>query len=150
MSNSNTPVILTEKRREVLDNYDPDNDAERNRVYQTKKRAQTVIAELIDIAEGDSIENEDVFEPEEIRLLIQAILGDPFEIEPPRWESDHAGEHYREFAYEHAMTSSIETAIDDYLVRLNWETEPPDMMAPGTPGGGVAPSRGFESEYTEK
>jgi len=60
---ADTPVILTEKRREILDTYDPESSAHRNRLYQTKERTQTVLEELTEIAKSDNIDNSDVFDP---------------------------------------------------------------------------------------
>lgn len=82
-----TTVFLTDQRRDVLTgDYDGAANTERTHQSRIRSRARSALAELIEVAESDAIENESVFDPDQLRYLLTAIMQgggglDPYE--PP-------------------------------------------------------------------
>jgi hypothetical protein len=71
-------TFLTESRREVLaGEWDGEPSTERTKKSQIRTRARAAVGELIEVADSPVIENNDVFEPEEVGRLLAAILNDP-------------------------------------------------------------------------
>lgn len=69
-----TTVFLSETRRKVLaDDYDGNPNTERTHQSRIRAQSRTALKELIEVAESEAIENEDVFEPETVHHLLSAI-----------------------------------------------------------------------------
>jgi hypothetical protein len=68
-------TFLTENRRDVLtDDCDWSTQAVRNERSRIKNLARIALAELIEVAESQEIDTRDVFDPDDVFNLLQAIL----------------------------------------------------------------------------
>jgi hypothetical protein len=78
-----SPVILTEKRREVLNQeYDGSGSSERTHHSLTRQQSQTALEELVEVAESPIIHNPDVFDAETVVNLVSALLTIPDHLDP--------------------------------------------------------------------
>jgi hypothetical protein len=76
MTNDN--VFLTENRRDVLrGESDWTDDSIRNEKSRIRTRARTALDELIQVAQSEEIDNEDVFEPEKMLVLVATLTKGP-------------------------------------------------------------------------
>lgn len=68
-------VFLTDSRREVLNGeYDGADNVRRTHKTRIRSKSRTALSELIDVATSPEIDNSDVFEPEQIRVLLTTLL----------------------------------------------------------------------------
>lgn len=87
MGEQDTPVFLTEARREVLSgDYDGAENTERTHKSRIRARTRTAVDELLVVAASDEIDNADVFDPEKLRALITTLTRGPGGLDP--WEPD--------------------------------------------------------------
>lgn len=94
MAEPNT--FLTEDRQAVLhDNYDGSSSTERVHRRNIKKRSQSALQELTEVAQSPHIDNSEVFDPSDVHALLTALLTPP--------------------SYTNPMTGEIPDADDDFL-----------------------------------
>lgn len=67
-------AFLTDRRRELLNEYDSEDQTERQLKHRTKTAAETALAELIEVAKSDTIDTREVFEAEQVALLVYYLL----------------------------------------------------------------------------
>lgn len=97
-------MFLTEKREAVLNGeYDGSDDALRNQKSRLRRSAQTALQELITVAASPEIENAEVFDPEQIHILLKILLtgrgglvGDDVPADLEAW---HPAKEYRNEMY---------------------------------------------------
>lgn len=76
-------AFLTDRRRELLDGeYDSEDQADRQLKHRTKTAAETAIGELIEVAQSDTIDTREVFEPEQVATLIRHLLAPDVYVHP--------------------------------------------------------------------
>lgn len=116
-------AFLTDRRQEVLADYDPSNNAHRAFKSRTRAGAATALEELVWVAECNEIDNSDVFDAPTVRAFLEALLGDDEEIKPcwEAWdESDEAiREHEQTYRYERRLIqaiSAVTTLYEDLLL----------------------------------
>lgn len=124
-------AFLTDRRENFLDgNYDLENAADRQVKSRLKKSSTIAFEELIAVAASPAIENEDVFETEQISRLLRAIMGDPEAIEPFYEAVDQGSEareaHYEQYADERMLLNELRRIVMRYEERLE------RMQAPDT------------------
>lgn len=118
-------VFLTETRRDVLaGDADLAESTIRSHKSRIRSRARTALAELIEVAESEEIENADVFEPQQLARLVAEIVSPQGDI-TPRWNFDGTDAEYSE-QYQHPMAVvwRLDHLIDGYADTL-LRTEPP-------------------------
>jgi hypothetical protein len=126
-------AILTDKRRQVLrGKHKAENSTIRSHKSKIRQAGRDGIQDLIEIAESDEIDNEDVFDPEAIDRLLRAIVGD---IDPPLYERENPSEEMVSHDYERQMTKAIRRVAQDYDDDLSF-SEPAHLRRSGD-GGGV-------------
>jgi hypothetical protein len=85
-------IFLTESRRDVLRGTSEWTDdavtVEKSRI---RSKARTALAELIEVAQSEEIENRSVFEPAQVGLLLGLLIDDPA-VMPPGGLSDSPGD----------------------------------------------------------
>ena len=70
-----TPVFLTDERRAVLSGeYDGADSTERAHRSNIRARSRTALDELIEVAQSPKIDNADIFDPDQVFLLLRALL----------------------------------------------------------------------------
>lgn len=74
-------VLLNETRREILTDYDKENSTHRSRKSRLKKSTDTVLGELIEIAQSPEIDNTDFFDPESVATLVYWLGNDPHHVD---------------------------------------------------------------------
>lgn len=120
--------VLTTKQREVLNGeFEGSDNAERIHRHRIEERSQKALEELIEVAESDEHDNSEVFPPEVIRELLQAIMGDPYDIEP-RWERDSMD--YETYQYEMLLVEALGSLHTQYGDRL-FRRDPPENHGGG-------------------
>lgn len=68
-------AFLTDRRREFLSgDYDLDDSKDRQLKRRTVNDAQAALAELIEVAQSPHLDNTEVFDPDELGQLVQALL----------------------------------------------------------------------------
>ena len=68
-------VFLTDERRDVLNGeYDGADSTKRAHKTNIRSRAQTALDELTEVAASPAIDNDDVFDTEQINILISRLL----------------------------------------------------------------------------
>lgn len=76
-------VFLTDTRRSVLEgDYEGKDNYRRAHETRIRKKTRIALNELIEVAESPQIRNEDVFDPADVRTLLEAILGPVDTIDP--------------------------------------------------------------------
>lgn len=89
MGDQDTPVFLTDTRREVLTGkYDGAENTERTHRSRIRSRARTALDELLAVAASEEIDNADVFDPQKLRALITTLTHGPGGLDEDRWEPD--------------------------------------------------------------
>ena len=99
---------LTPKRRKYLSGQTEDfsDSALHAHKYRIRDRARRAFNELIEVYESDMIDNSEVFKPDDMRRLINALMSDFDGV--PRNEFDDPLNHHEEYAYYHALLSELE------------------------------------------
>lgn len=116
-----SPVILTEKRRDVLNReYDGSASSERTHHSLTKQQSQKALTELVEIAESPVIHDPDVFDPETVASLISALLTIPDHLDPDDPDDEHALMSY------HAYRDQLKTALNWEMSQSNYPPQNPD------------------------
>jgi len=70
-------IFLTETRREVLaGESDLSGKSLANEKSRIRTRSRAALAELIEVAQSEEIENRDIFEPAQVGLLIGLLIDD--------------------------------------------------------------------------
>lgn len=68
-------VFLTDERRKVLaGDYEGPDATKRSHKSRIRSRARLALEELTEVAESPVIDSRDVFDPEDVRKLLQAIM----------------------------------------------------------------------------
>lgn len=113
-------AFLSPRRREIVDGATPtemdiSEGTYRNHRADVKRKAQQALSELIAVAESDTIDSADVFEPNDVARLIAAILSPPGEHITPRWNFDGTDAEYREkYEFQTSMCWRLDHLIDGY------------------------------------
>lgn len=95
MGEQDTPVFLTETRREVLSgNYDGAKNTERTHKSRIRARARTALDELLVVAASDEIENAEVFDPQKLRALITTLTRGAGGLDPSEPDEKNAENIY--------------------------------------------------------
>lgn len=134
-------AFLTDRRQEILADYDSNNSAHRALKSRARSGAATALEELVWVAECDEIDNSDVFDAPTVRAFLEALLGDNEKIKPcwEAWnESDEAiREHEQTYRYERRLIQSISTVTTLYEDRLLAQRKPRylENTSPGADGG---------------
>ena len=83
-------IFLTETRRAVLaGKSDLSGKSLANEKSRIRTRSRAALAELLEVAQSEEIENRDIFEPARVGLLVGLLLDDSA-VMPPGGLSDHA------------------------------------------------------------
>lgn len=94
-------VFITDRRRALLndelDETKASIDVEKTRI---RKRARMALAELIEVAESDAIDNDDVFDSDELGRLVMALFRD---IEPATTYEGSIDTYYQNHPYEMSL-----------------------------------------------
>lgn len=119
-------LFLTEARRAVLDGT---TDREGNSLAVEKsrirERARLAVEELIAVAASPEIENSDVFEPNDLARLIDALMVPKGEGLTPRWNFDGDPAEFRdEYQYQIGLQSRLDHALDGYQEMLHRDYPP--------------------------
>ena len=106
-------VFLTPERRSVLEGRrDHSSGSTSTHKVRIRRRAKRALEELIEVAESDEIDKEDVFNPDQIRRLLIALFGDHRDIQPyyEAWEeSDEALSEYKnKYEYERSLAEVLQ------------------------------------------
>jgi hypothetical protein len=126
-------VILTEKREAVLngnfpdlsDDYDDPDAALRNQKSRLRESSRTALEELIVVAASPEIENADVFEPNTLARLVDALMVPNGKALTPRWNFDGDPTEYRdEYQYQLGLQSRLDHALDGYQEMLHRDYPP--------------------------
>ncbi|MFW5918424.1 MAG: hypothetical protein ACOCR0_02970 [Haloferacaceae archaeon] len=124
-----TPAFLTDQRRAVLaGEYDGEPNTERTHKSRIRSRAKTALQELIEVAESDAIDNADVFEPNDLARLIDALMHHADGL-TPRWNYDGDPAEYNEkYQYQMLLHGRLNHQLSGYgtfLLQRNEPTEYP-------------------------
>jgi len=119
-------VFLTEKREAVLNGeYDGSDDALRNQKSRLRRSAQTALQELITVAASPEVENADIFEPNDLARLVDALMVPQGSTLTPRWNFDGGPEEYRDqHLYQIGLQSRLSHALDGYETMLHRDYPP--------------------------
>jgi len=119
-------VLLTEKREQVLNGkYDGSDTALRNQKSRLRSSARTALAELVQVAASPEIDNADVFEPNEIARLLDALMAPNGTGIQPRWGFDGDPAEYRDtYRYQLALHGRLDHSLDGYGKMLHREVPP--------------------------
>lgn len=115
-------VMLTDQREKVLNGeYDGSDAALRKQKSRLRQSAQTTLDELTEIAQSPHIDTREVFEPDQIFLLLRAILT-PDEytgpVYPPTESAEHATEEAKEWVnYHNQLYVQLDKLLADYRDR---------------------------------
>lgn len=89
-------VFLTDTRKEVLKNYDSSDSNHRAHKSRIKNDARTALLELLALAATEEIDNSDIFEPKQVRALIQTLLTGPGGLDPNEPDTEYTNSLYVE------------------------------------------------------
>jgi len=119
-------VLLTEKREQVLSGeYDGSDTALRNQKSRLRDSARTALAELVQVAASPEIDNADVFEPNEVARLLDALMVPNGTTITPRWNFDGNPDEYRDtYRYQLALHGRLDHALDGYGEMLHRDFAP--------------------------
>jgi hypothetical protein len=122
-------AFLTDARREVLegtsDREGSSLSVEKSRI---RKRAKLALQELIEVANSSEIENESVFDTQQVHLLLDALFRDGQPRLTPLWDYDGDPSEYNdEYAYQKTLHSSLQQSMMMYGEAMTTE-EPPEGM----------------------
>lgn len=125
-------TFLTEKRRSVLiGEFDGSDSSERTHKSLIRTRARTAIRELIEVARSDQIDNADVFEPNDLARLIDALMV-PDDGLTPRWNFEDDPQEYRDtYRYQLALHGRLSHALDGYGDMLHRDYPPGESPPSG-------------------
>lgn len=120
-----TPAFLTDERRAVLaGEYDGSETVERTHKSRIRQRARTAISELIKVAQSEEIDNADVFDPDDLARLVDALMV-PADGLTPRWTFDGDPDEFREeYLYQLALHGRLNHALDGYGDMLHQDHAP--------------------------
>ena len=130
-------VFLTDTRRNVLssefEGADSTLESHKSRI---RSRSRMALSELVEVAESNEIDNEDVFDPREIHALLEALFGDLEEIQPYHEAYHESAEarrsYFREYEYEKQLAediSHIDTIYGGRLLDPNPPRTPEESFA---------------------
>jgi len=124
-------IFLTENRRDVLNSEsDWSTQAVRNERSRIKNLARLALTELIEVAESPEIDNADVFDPDEMARLVDALMtgGTPI---TSRWKYDGTADEFRdEYAYRLALWGQIDYTLREYRDTLHSTENPIESRFP--------------------
>jgi len=123
-------VLLTEKREQVLNGeYEGSNDALRNQKSRLRQSARTALDELIQVAASPEIENAEVFEPNEVARLLDALMVPRGTGLTPRWNFEGDPAEYRDtYRYQLALHGRIDHSLDGYGEMLHRDHKPGETV----------------------
>nr|WP_011225234.1 hypothetical protein [Haloarcula sp. AS7094]AAS13419.1 unknown [Haloarcula sp. AS7094] len=119
-------IFLTDSRRDVLNGVDELTGQSRyNAKSRIRQRARMALQELIEFAASPEINNADIFEPNEIARLLDALM---FQTEPPsrpRWNFEGDPVEYRDtYRYQLALYGRLDHTLDGYGEMLHRDYAP--------------------------
>jgi len=99
-------VFLTETRRDVLNGEFEGPDAtKRSHKSRIRTRARMALQELIEVAASPEIDNADIFEPDDVTDLTEALIFNGRRGITPLWNWEgEAEEFYQEYAYQRQLS----------------------------------------------
>lgn len=119
-------IFLTENRRDVLaGTSDWSTQSVRNERSRIKRHARLALAELIEVAESPEIDNADIFDPDQVANLIDAMIAPEHEPITPRWNFDGTTDEFRdEYEYQLALWSRLDYTLRGYRETLHSDEHP--------------------------
>jgi len=119
-------ALLTDKREKVLNGeYEGKDAALRNQKSRLRDSARTALNELIAVAASPEIENSEVFAPNNVARLIDALMVPNGTTLTPRWNFDGDPAEYRDtYRYQLALHGRLDHALDGYGEMLHRDYRP--------------------------
>jgi len=107
-------VLITDRRRRLLnENLDETKGSVNVEKTRIRKRARIAIQELVEIARSDAIDNEDIFQPEDLNALITAIMEENGLVSRNDFDGT-AAEHTKEYPYKIAFIDRLDNTVSLY------------------------------------
>jgi hypothetical protein len=122
--------FLTDTQKAVLaDEYDGSDSARRAQKSRIRSRARQSIADLITVAQSDAVDNEDIFDPNDLARLIDSLMTPDGGL-TPRWNySGTSQEHREEYLYQYALHGRLDHALDGYGDFLHRDVPPGETVS---------------------
>jgi hypothetical protein len=119
-------AFLTERRREFLDgDYNLNLSKDRHLKHSLKESTEMALKELIEVAASPEIENSEVFEPNDLARLVDALMVPNGTTLTPRWNFDGDPAEYRDtYRYQLALHGRLDHALDGYGEMLHRDYGP--------------------------
>lgn len=123
-------VLLNDKRKAVLNGeYTGSDAALRNQKSRLRESARTALAELVQVAASPEIDNAEVFEPNEVAHLLDALMVPDGASLTPRWNFDGDPSEYRDtYRYQLALHGRLDHALDGYGEMLHRDYKPGETI----------------------
>lgn len=120
-----TPAFLTETRRDILNGeYTGQEGTERSHKSKIKARSRTALQELIEVAQSPEIDNSDIFEPDDLARLVDALMVPDGGL-TPRWNFEGSPESFRaEYQYQIGLHARLRHSLNGYDDMLHKNTPP--------------------------
>jgi hypothetical protein len=107
-------VLITDRRRRLLnENLDETRGSINVEKTRIRKRARIAIQELVEIARSDAIDNEDIFQPEDLNALITAIMEENGLVSRNDFDGT-AEEHTKEYSYKIGFIVRLDNTVSLY------------------------------------
>lgn len=121
-----TDAFLTDERRAVLNaEYDGAANTERTHKSRIRVRSRQAIEELIEVAQSPEIDNRDVFDPDDLARLIDALMAPRETTITPRWNYEGTPDEFRdEYDHQLALWGRLDHTLRGYGETLH-STESP-------------------------
>lgn len=121
-----TQVFLTDERTAVLNGtYQGAANTERTHKSRIRDRARTALKELIQVAHSPAIDNAEVFDPNDLARLIDALMAPEGTTITPRWNFDGDPADFRDqYQYQLALHGRLSHALDGYGDMLHRDHRP--------------------------
>jgi len=115
-------AFLTNRRREFIKgDYDLSEAKDRQLKRRIEENTETALTELIEVAESPAIDTTEVFDPDDVVRLIQAILApNQQHLEP----GDISDDDWTHFVKPEKWTDEYVAYADSLYVKLNSVTQP--------------------------
>jgi len=109
-------AFLTDKRRDVLNGeYEGADAALRNQKSRLRRTSSTALEELIEVAQSPEIDNGEVFDPDDIARLIDALMAPREATITPRWNYGGTPDEFRdEYDYQLALWGRLDHTLRGY------------------------------------
>jgi len=111
-----TDAFLTDERRAVLNGeYDGAANTERTHKSRIRARSRQAIEELIEVAQSPEIDNGDVFDPDDLARLVDALMAPREATITPRWNYGGTPDEFRdEYDYQLALWGRLDHTLRGY------------------------------------